>query len=85
MIYIVGPAVAALLMAIFVVVMRRRRARLPETFVVSPAVPDAGESEAERRERLLWAAFRSGDIPACWYRQQMAAIAADTADQGPRV
>ncbi|MFI5898285.1 hypothetical protein ACIA5D_50220 [Actinoplanes sp. NPDC051513] len=104
-IYIVGPAVVALLVAGFVVLRRRRRGgsrmpatfalapagsgQLPETFAVAPAegarLPDSEESDAERRERLLWTAFRAGDIPACWYRQQMAAIAADTADQGPGV
>ena len=43
-----------------------------------PAKKSAADvAEAERRERRLEAAFLAGEVPAVWYRQQKAALAAD--------
>ncbi|MFF5075583.1 hypothetical protein ACFY36_00915 [Actinoplanes sp. NPDC000266] len=56
------------------VVLRQLAGRPPAASAPAPE-PDA--TEGERRQRLVEAAFLAGDIPAVWYRQQMAAIAAD--------
>ncbi len=44
-----------------------------------------GETDAERRERILEQAFLAGAVPAVWYRHEKAAIAASAADEGLRV
>ena len=51
----------------------------------SPVVPDPRDQEYdEHREQLLDAAFLAGHIPPVWYRQQKAAIAAETDSEPPR-
>jgi hypothetical protein len=46
---------------------------------MSRANPE-GETDAERRERILEQAFLSGAVPAVWYRHEKAAIAASADD-----
>jgi hypothetical protein len=49
-----------------------------------PAAVAAGEAtDSERQQLLLETAFLAGEVPAVWYRQQMAAIAAGTAQHRP--
>jgi hypothetical protein len=59
----------------------RRATRPPER----QPDPNREAEDGERRERLVERAFLAGDIPAVWYRQQMAAIAADTEHHQPRL
>ena len=54
----------------------------------SPASPhqdlaDTGPKDQEREERRLGAAVVAGEVPPIWYRQRMAALAAerDAADR----
>ncbi|MEV4350835.1 hypothetical protein AB0J83_40780 [Actinoplanes sp. NPDC049596] len=75
-----AAAVLLLTLGLAVFVLRRRRTdRRPATTgrAVDPGELDT-ETEAERQQRLVEAAFLAGDIPAVWYRQQMAALAAQT-------
>jgi hypothetical protein len=72
----------------FAVVLRGRvRARAAGAAPVVDWAPvaESVESDAERRERIVTSAFRTGQIPAAWYRHQMAVLAAETADQEPKV
>ncbi|MCY1145064.1 hypothetical protein OWR29_44295 [Actinoplanes sp. Pm04-4] len=59
-------------------------ARLTRRAPAAP-MPAARDDEYDvQREQLLDAAFRDGRIPAVWYRQQKAALAADAEDGTPR-
>jgi hypothetical protein len=49
-----------------------------------PTAVAAGEAtDSERQQLLLETAFLAGEVPAVWCRQQMAAIAAGTAQHHP--
>ncbi len=85
------PIIAALLVALGLLgrVLRHRRAggRFPTMARRRPDRPTAvaaGEAtDSERQQLLLETAFLAGEVPAVWYRQQMAAIAAGTAQHHP--
>jgi hypothetical protein len=74
-------ATAVMTLAVVLVLALGRLTRRP------PAVPAPTTRDDEynvHREQLLDAAFRDGRIPAVWYRQQKAALAADAEDGTPR-
>src|SRR5215813_5569410 len=52
---------------------------------IEPGADDEADRDAQREEMRLAALLAAGELPAVWYRQRMAAIAAAEAARHPMV